>query len=78
MVVAETLGKFEHEVLELSPNEFSGWCAYLRIQGERQHSLSTPSTGSRGAIPRGYKRARAAPLPKIIRQPSRGSARGRR
>ena len=78
MVVGETLGKFEHEVLELSPNEFGRWCAHLKMQGERQHSTATPPTGSQGAIPRGYKRARAAPLPKIIRQPSRGSARGRR
>ena len=79
MVVAETIGKFEHEVLELSPDEFSRWCAYLKIQGDRQSSSSSsPPTGSQGAIPRGYKRARSAPLPKIIRQPTKGSSRRRR
>lgn len=31
-VIAEALGKFEHEILELSPEEYARWLAYFRIQ----------------------------------------------
>ncbi len=36
MQVAHTLNKFEGEVLELSPDEFSRWIAFFNIQAATQ------------------------------------------
>lgn len=36
MTVAEALGKFEWEVLELSPGEFARWCAYFKIREKEE------------------------------------------
>lgn len=32
MTIAEALGKFEWEVLELAPHEFARLCAYFKIR----------------------------------------------
>lgn len=36
MFVAEQLGKFEHEVAELTPDEFARWLAYFKLKRERE------------------------------------------
>lgn len=38
--MAEKLGKFEHEILELPPRAFARWCAYFRIQIEDEKVAS--------------------------------------
>lgn len=36
MAVAEQLGKFSHEVEELTPNELADWLAYFKLKREAE------------------------------------------
>lgn len=40
MGLAYELGKFEHEILALSPTEFARWLAFFRIKREEEKKAS--------------------------------------
>lgn len=47
MTVAEALNKFLWEVLELSPQEFTYWCAYFKIR-EREEERERKKNARKG------------------------------
>lgn len=44
LVLAEKLGKFEHEVAELSPDEFARWIAFFNLRRKEEQQANRHQT----------------------------------
>lgn len=44
MFIAHELGKFEHEILELYPDELSRWMAFFEIRSQKESEAAKRAT----------------------------------
>ena len=56
--VAELLGKFPHEVAELSPDELSGILAYVKLRNEKEKKAHDAAKAKAKSEQRGPRRRR--------------------